>query len=421
MTHILEKNIERTRQAMGNYDYNNFFNIVEQDKMPGSSENLVLTKTRDLFKDYAIVTPDEVAWSNKWYRTWTAEIWFEQNLKLSFDFLENHCSEGLWDKTMDKYNRYSEVKKGGPLFFVIMMSKLLSNTEEASDALTKRIGDFKISNLQGENVDKATSLLGGAVKRLAHINRVPQNIFRTMLQIMQTNYVPKFNNTFELMETSRFVNDCEPTLYVWVTGQFNVNTIFSIGEQKYASMMEANQWKGISNKVSKSTFITVGYGKKLVCWNCGGTHRLPECTLPKNQEKISEGKKKMHDAMKKTRRNPGGGANNGNCNGTTTGKFRKPSADEKNCRTIDGNVMFYHKKTERWIPDSFPLGAKVTQEAVAVATVPLTTPPIVRVPPVQINTAISDGHSKTFTKDEISEMKSNLNMIMASQINEYFK
>jgi hypothetical protein len=133
---------------------------------------------------------------------------------------------------------------------------------------------------------------------------------------------------------------------------------------------------------------------------------LPDCTLPKNQEKSSEGKKKMQDAMKKARRNTGGGANNGNCNGTTSGKFRKPSADKKNRRYIDGNVMFYHNNTERWIPDRFPLGAKMTQEAVVVATAPLATPTIAGVPPVQINTAISDGHSKTFTKDENSEMKS---------------
>jgi hypothetical protein len=99
-----EKNIERTHQEMGNYDYDNTFNIVKREKTPGSEENLVPTKTRDLFKDYAILMPDEVAWSNKLYRTWTAEIWFEQNLKLSFDFLENHCSEEFWDKTMDKYN-----------------------------------------------------------------------------------------------------------------------------------------------------------------------------------------------------------------------------------------------------------------------------------------------------------------------------
>jgi hypothetical protein len=82
--------------------------------------------------------------------------------------------------------------------------------------------------LQGDNVDKATSLLGGAVKILAQINKISQNIVCTMLQIMQTTSVPNFNNTFELMEASRFVHDCEPTLHVGVTGQFNVNTIFSI-------------------------------------------------------------------------------------------------------------------------------------------------------------------------------------------------
>jgi hypothetical protein len=119
---------------------------------------------------------------------------------------------------------------------------------------------------------------------------------------------------------------------------------------------------------------------------------LPDCNLPKNQEKISEGKEKMQDAMKKSRRNPGVGANNGNRNGTTSGKFRKPNADENNHYSIDGNIIFYHKKTERWIPYRFPLGAKVTQDAVVVATAPLVKPTIVGVPPVQVNTAISDGH-----------------------------
>jgi hypothetical protein len=64
--------------------------------------------------------------------------------------------------------------------------------------------------------------------------------------------------------------------------------------------------------------------------------------------------------MKEARRNTGGGANNGNRNSKTGGKFRKPSADENNRLYIDGNVLFYHKKTERWIPNRWPLGAKVT-------------------------------------------------------------
>jgi hypothetical protein len=57
-TYNLEKKVDRTRQAMGNYDYDNVFNIVEHEKTLGSPENLFLMKTRDLLKDYAIMTPD---------------------------------------------------------------------------------------------------------------------------------------------------------------------------------------------------------------------------------------------------------------------------------------------------------------------------------------------------------------------------
>jgi hypothetical protein len=60
------------------------------------------------------------------------------------------------------------------------------------------------------------------------------------------------------MKTSRFINDCEPTVHVEVTGKFNVNTIFSIAEQNNASMLDANQWNGVSNKVNKSNCITIG-------------------------------------------------------------------------------------------------------------------------------------------------------------------
>jgi hypothetical protein len=115
-TYNLEKNTKRTHQAMGNYEYDNVSRIVEQDKAPWSSENLVLTKTCGLFKDYAIMTPTEVAWYIKLYRTWTAKIWFEKNLKLSCDFFENHCFKALWEKTMYKYSHYSEEEIGGPLF-----------------------------------------------------------------------------------------------------------------------------------------------------------------------------------------------------------------------------------------------------------------------------------------------------------------
>jgi hypothetical protein len=79
--------------------------------------------------------------------------------------------------------------------------------------------------------------------------------------------------------------------------------------------------------------------------------------------------------------------------------------------------MFYQKKTERWINDKFPLGAKVTHEDISPA--PPATPTVVALPP-QANTVIDGSQFKTFTEDEITEIKSNLNMIMDSQTNAHF-
>jgi hypothetical protein len=76
--------------------------------------------------------------------------------------------------------------------------------------------------------------------------------------------------------------------------------------------------------------------------------------------------------------------------------------------------MLHHKKIERWIDDCFPVGAKVTYEVVPLA--PPATPTNAAFPD-QANTAIDRNHSKNFNKEKITEMETNLNMSMASQIN----
>jgi hypothetical protein len=68
-----------------------------------------------------MLIPGDVVLSNKWYRAWTANIWHEQNLRLGFDFLGNHCSEEFWDKTMDISKIIILHKREDLCFFIIMM------------------------------------------------------------------------------------------------------------------------------------------------------------------------------------------------------------------------------------------------------------------------------------------------------------
>ena len=49
------------------------------------------------------------------------------------------------------------------MFFIIMIEKLLSNTEEATATLQNRVKNFKMTTLPGEDVSRAVSLLKGAI------------------------------------------------------------------------------------------------------------------------------------------------------------------------------------------------------------------------------------------------------------------
>ena len=54
------------------------------------------------------------------------------------------------------------IEKGGPLFFKVMMTIITSNTEEAICTLTQKVSTFKITYIQGENINIAVSQLRGA-------------------------------------------------------------------------------------------------------------------------------------------------------------------------------------------------------------------------------------------------------------------
>ncbi len=74
-----------------------------------------------------------------------------------------------------------------------MMNHLLSDTEEVTLSLNKRVKEISIKSVQGKNIYQVISLLQGAVKRLQHINNMPDNIVRTTLNVMQTSSVNAFN------------------------------------------------------------------------------------------------------------------------------------------------------------------------------------------------------------------------------------
>jgi hypothetical protein len=274
---------------------------------------------------------------------------------------------------------YPNEARGGPLFFVIMMELLLSQTEEAVIALQTKLKKMDLKSIPGENVERAVSLSRAALVRLETFGKVPDDIIRILLRIFQTSSVPAFNEFFHHLEQQRKV---EQAMSTTKTEETNVTTqnILRAATIQYRSLWEENLWTGVRNGTSTfSTSTTAndkgGKSPHSKCWNCGDVnHSLPNCPKPLNKAKISESKKAFSKALKKAKEtgSDSKSTTTSKTTGNVPGKWRPPAPEENNRRTIDGRAMWWSAKTHRWYPDRN--ASSGTPAPVSLATATATVP-----------------------------------------------
>jgi hypothetical protein len=99
----------------------------------------MLSITPWIYTEYPDVSIEHVARSNKWYRKWMVKSWFAQNLQLTYTFFSNNVSEDLCLTVSETYESFPAGQQGGPLFFILMMNHLLSDTEEVTLSLVTHL------------------------------------------------------------------------------------------------------------------------------------------------------------------------------------------------------------------------------------------------------------------------------------------
>jgi hypothetical protein len=296
----------------------NIFSIV----IPNNDETI--KEVKDLYSDYSNITIEQVARSSLWYREWMANVSFEQNLKLTYDFFQNDVSNDLSMKISETYETFAVGEQGGPLFFILMMYHLLSDTEEAAISLNNHVKKFDIKTVEGENIFRVVSLLHGAVKRLQHINKMPEE--GTLLNVMQTSSVESFNQQFNHLQ-----KQCKQNSVLRQTGaaaSLRWEDIFMLAESEYRDYVSDNLWSGGHTKGTDSVFHnSTGTPAKgdPEYWNCLGPHRIDECKQSKDQLRIQANKKKWMEKSPRQNRNR-------NANGLhgVPYKFRRPESGENN-------------------------------------------------------------------------------------------
>jgi hypothetical protein len=347
-TYNLDILIKKTKRSHFTYDMHDVFTIVYPKDAPNEEE---IESEKDLYTQYPDITIEDVARSNLWYRTWMDPDFFEQNLSLTHDFFANNVEDNLWMKVAENYDTFDHGEQGGPLFFIIMLNHLLSDTEEAAASLVKKVKTFEIRKVTGEDIYKVVSLLRGAINRLTYIHKLPDDITKLLLIVFQSTSVPDFNATFQLLDKQR-----KQQAVLRRTGGVSTlepQDIFTLAESEYRDMLLANTWSGVNTKGS-SAFHADGSGPpggnrfELTCFNCGEKHHLKHCRKPRDEARINLKAQEFAAMMKKKRGDRNGSTPPGRSKNT---KFAPPQPNENNKRSIDGKPMFWMSGRKRWIPD----------------------------------------------------------------------
>jgi hypothetical protein len=237
-----------------------------------------------------------------------------------------------------------------------MLNQLLEDTKEAAMSLKKRVKDFKITNIPGEDVRKVVSLLRGAANRLTYIKKVPEDLVKTMLAVMQTSSVDSFNETFHLIEKERKHHAVLRKTGFHAT--LSIDDIFAIAEAEYRDLGENSQWTGVHTTGQAAAFnATTGSQRAWTptCFNCDGPHSNKDCTKPPDHKRIAAALKKHRDAKAARRSNKAKENGNGGLPQVAkipgTGIWSKAKPGEHNRRVIKGRPHTWHEGRKRWFPE----------------------------------------------------------------------
>ena len=293
------KNIQFQLQTLLEFCYKmdtlNVFTIVspkDQDKTAAIS-----SATYNLFEDYPVLHPAQVANSNAWCNTWvqtdpqcrSQTSPTHENLQITYEFIKKNTDTGLIAKAVEEHNEYLPVQQGGPLLLYLVLKKMLDVSETSLEYLRKRVKAIKLSELPGENVEEAVSLIKSTHKVLTQCSTVerqyvPDDFSETILKVFQTSSQPAFNRVFETEESNarHKADSCGaiakcPTYLKTCTLALNTYRRMTVPGDEYTWCAPTVQGSAFLNHTKRR------------CFNCGKPGCIPStCSQTLDPERIKK-------------------------------------------------------------------------------------------------------------------------------------
>jgi hypothetical protein len=123
---------------------------------------------------------------------------------LSYNLIKNNTDDNLFNKCLKEYEMFHPMQQGRPLILLFLVSKKVHNAlEQHLKHLKDKVETLKISDLEGENINTAVTLINAAYWIFSHLllycksKSCSFEWSKTLIQDFQTTTLPKFNQIFK--------------------------------------------------------------------------------------------------------------------------------------------------------------------------------------------------------------------------------
>lgn len=237
-------------------------------------------KTINLLQAYDTFSVELATKTVEWMRQYLDDEELLDELTWTHTFLlnccENESGEGSLYNTVsaeiDRLRKHNTSFVGGPVTFMIILSNIISSSNEALKILEAKLKTLKLTDFRGENVNSLTTQLTYVINRLQQTS-LPEDLTENLLRILQTSSNKSFNSTFSSLANVIRLRLIHPTP-TW-------ETIFSRAKEIYLEELNADRWN-VSAEGSTESIFNANKSKSsgqqtFVCRICGGDHLGPNC------------------------------------------------------------------------------------------------------------------------------------------------
>lgn len=362
--------INEIREHLQGQDMLTCFTIIEPALNPSNNQfNLPGPHPKNLFKDHANITYQEIETSINYFLTWVYQDhpegkWVESDLSWSGQFLFQQMSVKLCAAIKDdiKDKRVAEnLRETGPIVFKALIDRMMNSNYNALRLLKSNLKRENISldDYDGDIEDFAKKYLTliDRLRKCEEINNhgklvgrehVPEDLSESLLLVLSnTGHRP-----FDLIFETRYAKNKTDTA-LEIAKEFEPpETILEAARKLYVSYRNSGDWDAVPGGTrNPSGFLGAARNKRPgKCFGCGRDgcrHTERFCSrFGKDPNSAGKAAKQEFETAKQQKKSSKSNKS------TTSPKSKwppKPKKGERSTTKIDGVWHYYHFKSKKWL------------------------------------------------------------------------